>query len=119
MTGSRFFKGTVITLKVLLQMELDRQDNNEQIVAVYQIMANMVHPLRFLKREMFAHGEMANPLEEVMKAMLSQMKEFGQVRGRLLRQEQVQDSPVSTRARLSQAATSFRQGLHRSSACLE
>ncbi|KAJ7715416.1 hypothetical protein DFH07DRAFT_1068499 [Mycena maculata] len=70
-------KAAVSVFMSVLQLEIDRRDNDEEIVAVCYSMTSMVYVLRYLNQDVASREDLAGQLEEEMASMSDAIKEFG------------------------------------------
>ncbi|KAJ7699856.1 hypothetical protein B0H16DRAFT_1749168 [Mycena metata] len=70
-------KAAVTVFMSVLQLELDRRDNEDEIVAVCYSMTSMVYVLRHLNSNVDRAGELLDQLEEQITNMSITIKEFG------------------------------------------
>ncbi|KAF7367863.1 hypothetical protein MSAN_00850800 [Mycena sanguinolenta] len=70
-------KAAVSVFMSVLQLEIDRRDNDESIVAVCYSMTSMIYVLRFLNRDAANREDLADQLAEEMANMSETIKDFG------------------------------------------
>ncbi|KAJ6505362.1 hypothetical protein C8R45DRAFT_972464 [Mycena sanguinolenta] len=70
-------KTAVSVFMSVLQLEIDRRDNDESIVAVCYSMSSMIYVLRYLNRDAASREDLADQLAEEMGNMSETIKDFG------------------------------------------
>ncbi|KAJ7107160.1 hypothetical protein C8R43DRAFT_206377 [Mycena crocata] len=70
-------KGVVALFTQLIRLEVNRRDNEDEIVAVCYSMTSMVYVLRFLHGRTSGDSELKQQLETKMSSMTDIMSEFG------------------------------------------
>ncbi|KAJ7234523.1 hypothetical protein B0H12DRAFT_1239045 [Mycena haematopus] len=70
-------KGAVSVFMSVLQLESDRRENDEGIVAVCYSMTSMIYVLRYLNRDVASREDLADQLAEEMGNMSEKIKDFG------------------------------------------
>ncbi|KAJ7257383.1 hypothetical protein C8J57DRAFT_1472751 [Mycena rebaudengoi] len=70
-------KAVVTVFMSVLQLEVDRRDNEDEIVAVCYSMTSMIYVLRHLNSNVDRAGELLDQLEEQMTSMSITIKDFG------------------------------------------
>ncbi|KAJ7351406.1 hypothetical protein DFH08DRAFT_992863 [Mycena albidolilacea] len=61
----------------VLQLELNRKENEQEIVAVFYTMGSMIYVLRYLNEDVHRHEELKEQLDEQLKYICDTIHEFG------------------------------------------
>ncbi|KAJ7190248.1 hypothetical protein GGX14DRAFT_606043 [Mycena pura] len=70
-------KAAVSVFMSVLQLEIDRRDNDEEIVAVCYSMTSMIYVLRYLNQDSVRREDLSDQLVEEMGNMSEAIKDFG------------------------------------------